>query len=438
MRRLRRVAHETFQALHTRNFRLFFGGQLISQVGNWLTRVAQTLLVLQLTGSGVALGLLTAVQFGPVLVLAPWAGLLADRSDKRRLLLAIQTLSMLQSFALAALAFLPNPPLVPIFVVAGLGGVTTAFDNPTRRAFVTEMVEEHDINNAVSLNSALMTSSRIFGPALAGILVATVGFGWCFTVDGVTYVAVLAALAAMRTAELHPAPVAARAKGQIRAGLRYVTTVRELWVPLVMMTVIGTLAFNFSVVFPLFVTRDLGGSDSTFALLLSIVSVGSLAGALVAARRKVIDVRTVSLAAVTFGVPMVALAFAPTLGWSLALGVAIGFGSVSFLTSSTAIVQIEADPSMRGRVLALQAVVFLGSTPVGGPIVGWLCEVYGARWGIAVGGLACLAAAAWGLLMVRRARRRPLPGEVSQRAVEEAVTELAGQPTPELGGAGAG
>src|SRR3954454_3163106 len=187
--RLRGATRETFKSLHTRNFRLFFFGQFISQIGNWLTLVAQTLLVLDLTNSGVAVGMLTACQFAPVLLFGAWTGLTADRSDKRTLLLIVQPFAMVQSFPLAALAFSGNPPVWAIYAVAACGGLALAFDNPARRAFVVEMVPEEDMQNAVSLNSAQMTSSRIFGPALAGLLASTVGFGWCFTVDGLSYIA---------------------------------------------------------------------------------------------------------------------------------------------------------------------------------------------------------------------------------------------------------
>jgi MFS family permease len=391
------AGRDTFRSLRIHNFRLFFAGQLVSQVGNWLSLVAQTLLVLQLTGSGVALGLLAAAQFGPLLVVGAWAGLVADRTDKRKLLLVVQSVAMLQSFALGALASTDAPPLWALYAIAAVGGITTAFDNPARRAFVVEMVPEEDVPNAVSLNSALMTSARVVGPALGGLLIATVGFGWAFVVDGFSYVAVLAALAMIRPAELRPAVPAARGRGQVREGLRYVRRTPQLFVPLVMMTVIGTLAFNFQVVFPLFVTRDLGGSDATFTLLLSVVSIGSLVGALATARRRHVDVRSVALAAVAFGVPLALLAVSPNLPASYLVGALVGAGSIAFMTSSTAIVQVESDPSMRGRVLALQGMVFLGSTPIGGPILGWISERWGARWGIALGAVACLVAAAWGL-----------------------------------------
>ncbi|MCU0270222.1 MAG: MFS transporter [Acidimicrobiales bacterium] len=401
--RVRAASRDTIRSLRFRNFRLFFGGQFVSQIGNWMTLVLQTLLVLRLTDSGVALGLLAAAQFGPVLVLGAWAGLVADRSDKRKLLLIVQSLAMAQSFALAALASLDAPPVGAVFVVAAAGGVTMAFDNPTRRSFVTELVPEHEITNAVGLNSALMTASRVIGPALAGLGVQTVGFAWCFALDGISYVAVLAALWAMRPADLHPAPAAPRGRAQVREGLRYVARVHELWVPLVMMTVVGTFAFNFQVVFPLFVTRDLDGTDSSFTLLFSVLSIGSLAGALSAARRSSMDVRRVALTVVAFGGALAAMAVVPSLAVAFPVGLLVGFASVSFLTASTAIVQLRADPSMRGRVLALQAIVFLGSTPVGGPVVGWVAEEHGARAAIALGAAACLAAGAWGLAMARRA-----------------------------------
>jgi MFS family permease len=396
------MSGETFHSLRVRNFRLFFTGQLISQVGNWLTLVAQTLLVLELTDSGIALGVLAAAQFGPILVLGPWAGLVADRSDKRRLLLVVQTVAMGQSFLLAVLAFSGEPPVGAIYAVAVLGGVCMAFDNPARRSFVVDMVDPDRINNAVSLNSALMTSSRVVGPALAGLLVSTVGYGWAFLGDGLSYLAVIAGLWMMRTSELRAAPVTPRGRGQVRAGLRYVRSEPELFVPLAMLAVIGTLSYNFQTVFPLFVTRDLGSSDAVFTALFSVVSVGSFIGALVTARRREIGVRQVGLAAVGYGVAMAAMALAPNVAVALVLGVVLGLASISFIVSSTAIVQLRSAPEMRGRVLAIQAMLFLGSTPVGGPIVGWVAEEFGARYSVALGAAAALLAGAWGLAAARR------------------------------------
>ncbi|MDQ1424897.1 MAG: hypothetical protein QOD72_2395 [Acidimicrobiaceae bacterium] len=409
MIRLRKATTDTFQSLHVRNFRLFFSGQLISQIGNWLTLVAQVLLVLKLTDSGIALGALAAAQFGPILLFGAFAGLVADRSDKRKLLLIVQTFAMLQSFALATLALMGHPPLLALYGVAFLGGIAMAFDSPARRSFVVEMVPPADINNAVSLNSALMTGSRVVGPALAGLLVVTLGFSWAFLIDGLSYLAVLLGLYMMNTAELRQPPVTPRGKGQVREGLRYAKGNPELWVPLVMMAVIGTLAYNFQTVLPLFAKRDLGGSDLTFTLLMSVVSVGSLIGALATARRKTMTVSAVSRAAFAFGIAIVLLAVSPNEPLAFAVGLILGLASITFMTASTAIVQMKSDPSMRGRVLALQSMVFLGSTPIGGPIVGFVAERFGARYSLLIGAAAALAAGAYGLLAVAHARAASMP-----------------------------
>jgi MFS family permease len=410
--RFRLAVGDTFRSLHVRNFRLFFAGQLVSQVGNWLTRVAQALLVLKLTDSGVALGLLAVAQFGPVLALGPFAGLVADRSDKRRLLLIVEALAMVQSFLLAALAFGGDPPVLAIYGVALLGGVALAFDNPARRSFVVELVDADDIGNAVSLNSALMTGARVLGPALAGLLITTVGFGWCFAVDGLSYLAVLAALWRIDASQVRRAPVTVRGRGQVREGVRYARSVPELWIPLVMMAVVGTLAFNFQTVLPLFVTRDLRGSDVTFTLLMSVLSAGSLVGALATARRRTVGMSTVSMAATGFGLSMAVLAVAPNQPVAFVVGAVVGLASVAFMTASTAIVQMRSDPSMRGRILALQSVVFLGSTPIGGPIVGVIAQRYGARYSLALGAAATLAVGTAGLAKARTRARTAVDTDV--------------------------
>jgi MFS family permease len=400
--RLRLLTSDTFRSLQSRNFRLFFVGQTISQIGNWSTMIIQTLLVLSLTHSGIALGLLAACQFGPVLLFGPFAGLVADRSDKRRLLLIVQSLAMAQSFLLAFLGFQENPSLVAIYLVAVAGGFTTAFDNPARRAFVVEMVPQENIANAVSLNSALMTGSRVVGPALGGLLATTIGFGWAFALDGFSYLAVLASLALMSTAALRPSVPTPRGKGQVRAGLRYVRSVPELWVSLSLMAVIGTLAFNFQTTLPLLATRDLEGGPRLFPLMMTVTSIGSLIGALATARRRSIGLRTVSVSAVAFGMALTMLTFAPNIPSAFAAGFLMGLASISFMTASTAIVQLRAEPAMRGRVLALQTMVFLGSTPIGGPIVGYIADHLGARYSIAVGAVAALGAGLVGLAYATR------------------------------------
>jgi len=415
--RLASATRETFASFGIRNFRLFFLGQGISQIGNWLTLIAQTLLVLDLTGDGVAVGLLVACQFAPVLLLGAWAGLVADRSDKRRLLFIVQIGAMAQSFVLAGLAFMDDPPLGAIYVVAAFGGVCMAFDNPARRAFVVEMVPEDMVHNAVSLNSAMMTSSRVIGPALGGLLITTVGYGWAFALDGLSYIAVLVGLWLMRTEELRPSTPAPRGKGQVREGLRYVRRTPVLFVPLVMMVFVGTLAFNFQVTLPLLVTRTFDRSKVAFTVLFSVISLGSLIGALWTARRRSIGVDDVIKASLGFGLALLAIAMAPTVAWAFPVGFVLGMTSIGFLTASTAIVQTEAAPEMRGRVLALQAMVFLGSTPIGGPIVGAIAEYASPRWAVAVGGLAALAAAAWGTLALRDQRQVAEAGLTDDLAV---------------------
>jgi MFS family permease len=395
-RRVALLARQTFRSLGVRNFRLFFAGQLISQIGNWLTLLAMALLVLKLTNRGVAVGLLTGCQFAPVLLLGPWAGLIADRSRKRRLLLASNSVGMAQSCGLAALAFLHHPPVGALYALAAVGGIATAFDSPARRSFVNELVGGDDVPNAVSLNTAMMTGSRVVGAALAGLLITTVGYGWAFVVDAVSYVAVLVALSRIDDSALRAGPIAVRGRGQVRDGLRYVRSEAVLWVPLVMTAIAGTLTYNFSVVFPLFVKRTLHGDDAAFTLLFATMCVGSVLAALVSARRTSVNLRRVVVACAGFGVSMLLMSAMPNLASAFAVAAVVGFASVTFLTASTAILQLRADPAMRGRVLALQAMVFLGSTPIGGPILGAICDTLGVRAGLIVGGMAALVAATWG------------------------------------------
>jgi MFS family permease len=407
----------TFRSLRVRNFRLFFVGQFVSQTGTWMTMVAQTLLILSLTRSGVVLGILAACQFGPVLILGPFAGTIADRYDKRRLLFITQSAAMAQSFVLGIVVLTGHASVGTILPLAVVQGVLTAFDNPSRRAFVVEMVPQSHVSNAVSLNSAIMTGSRVVGPALAGFLVITVGYAWCFLLDGISYVAVLAGLAMMRPGELFPSTPNPASKGQTREGLRYVGRHRDLFVPMVMMAIIGTLAFNFSVTTPLLVTGPLDSTEQAYTLLFSVMSVASVVGALATARRETVPKSHLVGSAALFGIGMTLLALAPSLTLAYLAAVVVGFGSIGFMTSSTAIVQLRADPAYRGRVLALQAMVFLGSTPVGGPVVGWVADSLGARAAVGLGAAACFCAAGWAHLSWRREAPTPVVPPVSPAEV---------------------
>ncbi|MDQ1747906.1 MAG: hypothetical protein QOD07_2169 [Frankiaceae bacterium] len=399
-------SRRTFSALWVRNFRLFFVGQFVSNSGNWLTIVALTLLVLHRTGSGVAVGLLGACQFGPMLVLSAFAGLVADRSDKRRLLYVTQALEMAQSATLAVLAFLPHVPLPWFYVVAFAGGSMLAFDNPGRRSFVSEMVPPELVPNAVTLYSANVNLSRMVGPTLAAVLIATVGYGWSFALDAASYVTVLFSLWRMDGGELRPAPKTPRGRGQVRAGLSYVAGVPELWITFLTLLVVGILSYNFTVVLPLFVERGLHGSDTDFSLIYATFSAGAVVGTLVVARRTSMTVRTVVGACLALGVTMLAMAFVPNVAVAFPAAALVGATSVVYLTVTTALVQLRAERHMVGRVLALQAVLLIGTTPVGGPVLGLLADAAGGRAPVVLGAGGALAAGvvAWALDRQRRIR----------------------------------
>ena len=392
----------TFSSLRTRNFRLFFIGQLISNSGNWLTTVAITLLVLNRTHSGVDVGLLSACQFGPILLLSAWAGVVADRSVKRHLLYITQSLEMAESCVLAVLAFMHQAPLWAFFVTAAAGGCMLAFDNPGRRSFVSEMVGQDDLTNAVTLYSAMVNLSRIVGPAVGGLLIVTFGYGWCFTVDAITYLVVIAALIMMRTSELHPITQTPRGRGQIRAGFRYVRQTPELRISFLMLFIIGTASYNFTVVFPLFVERGLHGGNTDYTLIYSVFSAGAVIGTLLVARRPTVDTRTLTRGAAGFGVAMTGLAFVPDVAVAFPVVALVGGTSVAYMTATTALAQLQANRQMVGRVLALQTVLLIGTTPIGGPILGVTADVIGGRAPVLIGGIAALVAASLGLLFSRR------------------------------------
>ncbi len=429
MMRIRRVAKRTFSSLRIRNFRLFFAGQLVSNTGNWLTNVALTLLILHLTDSGVAVGLLVTCQYGPILLLSIWAGTIADRSNKRNLLFITQGLEMAESVALAALAFMHDPPVLAFYATAMVGGILLAFDNPLRRSFVTEMVPTEERANAVVLYSMIVNISRIFGPTLAGLLVVTVGFGWCFTVDAASYVFVIVALWMMRPSELHRVPSRPRTRGDARAAIRYVRDHPNLRISFVLLAVIGTLSYNFTVTLPLFVTRSIGGTDGSFTFLYAVYSAGAVLSGLVVANRRLVRLRHIVVGAMALGVAMLILASVPSVAVAIPAVLLVGIASILYVTSTTAIVQVEADPSMHGRVLAIQTVLLVGTAPIGGPLLGAMADAFGARAPIIVGGLACLSGATWAAVAGRRAhpatpetRTTPAEAGVEQEPESEPVT----------------
>lgn len=407
----------TFASLGVRNYRIYAIGALVSNVGTWMARVAQDWLVLtELTDhSASALGLVTGLQFLPFLLLAPWAGALADRFPKRRLLLLTQSFLMLTSLITGILVVAGVVQLWQIYVLALMQGIATAIDNPSRQAFVSEMVPPSRLANAVSLNSASFNAGRLFGPAVAGLVIAWWGTGIAFLVNTLTFVAVLAALLAMRPSELTPAP-RARGRGAIRAGLVYVRGRPDIMLVMVLVFVLGTFGMNFQITTALMATREFHKGPGEFGLLGSIMAIGSLAAALLSARRSNPRLRTLLLSLAGFTAATTAAAMAPTYGWFAVALVPVGLAALTALTTANAMVQLRTEPAMRGRVMALYMAIFMGGTPFGSPVIGWIGDTFGPRWTIAVGpialGLTLLVVSAW-LVQVEnvhvsyRSERRP-------------------------------
>jgi MFS family permease len=369
--------------------------------------IAQAWLVLQITGSGVALGVTVALQFTPVLLVGAWGGLVADRVDKRRLLVGTQAAAGVLALLLGAVTALGVVQLWMIFVLAlGLGAVN-ALDNPARRAFVVEMVGTEHVSNAVSLSSAMFMAARVIGPAIAGLVIAGLGVSWCFFANGVSYSAAVLAFMAMREKEFFAVEPVPRRKGQLREGLRYAWSTPALRLVLVLTAVIGTLAFNFQVVLPLLAKETFSGGAETLGVLYAFMSIGSVIGALVSAHEAQASRRFVLGAALAFGAALVVAAFAPTLGVELLVLVPVGAAGIAFTAMANGVLQTECAPEMRGRVAALFTVAFLGSTPIGGPIIGWVSQQLGPRAGLWVGGVATLAVTVAAIAGIRRHREVP-------------------------------
>ena len=404
MTRLWRAARVTFRSMSVRNYRLYFAGQLISTTGTWMQSIAQAWLVLQITGSGVALGVTVALQFLPVLLVGAWGGLVADRVDKRRLLVGTQAAAGLLALVLGTVTALGVVQLWMIYVLAlGLGAVN-ALDNPARRAFVVEMVGAEHVSNAVSLSSAMFMAARVIGPAIAGLVIAGFGVSWCFFANGVSYSAAVIAFLAMRENEFFSVEPVPKRKGQLREGLRYAWSTPALRLVLVLTAVIGTLAFNFQVVLPLLAKQTFSGGADTLGVLYASMSIGSVIGALVSAHEARATRRFVLGAALAFGAALVAAALAPTFALELLVLVPVGAAGIAFTAMANGVLQTETAPEMRGRVAALFTVAFLGSTPIGGPIIGWVSQQLGPRAGLWVGAVATLAVTVVAIAGIRRHR----------------------------------
>lgn len=374
-------------SLSERSYRLYFTGQLISVVGSFVQTVALAFLVLHLTGSGTALGLVIATLWLPIFFFSPFGGVLADRLDKRSVLYVTQTLLVLLAGAFAVLIAAGVIAMWMVYLLAlGVGGVN-AFDLPTRQSFIAEMVPLDKLENAITLNSISVNIARVFGAALGGVIVAFLGLATCFSLNAASFVAVLITLMMMRRAQLHPAPRVVRQKGQIRAGLRYVRTVPQLLVPMIMIAVIGVLAYEFPVTLPLMATETFHRGAGTYGLMASAMSGGAVLGGVVTASRERPRARALALAAIGWGIAISAAAVAPSFPLELLALAFVGYGTITFNAMAKTTLQLASIPVMRGRVMALWVLAWGGTTLIGGPLVGWIAQEFGARWPLLVGGV---------------------------------------------------
>ena len=397
----------SFASLQIPNFRRYFTGQLVSLSGNWMQTIAEIWLILSLTGSGLAVGFTTALQFLPMLIFGAWGGLIADRVPKRRLLLLTQGLHMIAPLTMLALAL--EGALVPalVFGLVFLRGCVNAVDYPTRQAFVMEMVGSDRVVNAVSLNSVLVHSARVIGPALAGVLIATIGVEPCFALNAASFAFMIWVLAGMDTEKLRPSEIAEREPGAVREGLRYVRREPELWIPLGLMAIVGTLGYNFQSVLPLLARFTFDGGPSTYAVLVAAMGLGAIIGALINGARGSVTPMLLIGAAFVFGLLSLLAAGAPTLTLEILALAPLGAATVTLAASINSSLQLASEPTMRGRVMALYSIVFLGSTPIGGPLSGWLSEAVDPRAALVMGGVAAIAGALFARVAFARVAQIP-------------------------------
>jgi MFS family permease len=409
VRRLGLSPGQMVSSLHQRNYRLFFFGQLVSVAGTWMQTVAQSFVVLDLTHSGTQLGLTSAARFLPMFVFGPLGGVFADRMDRRRVLYVTQALSGLLAGVFAVTVGTHSIRLWIVYLLALALGFVNVFDNPARQSFISEMVSTGDLPNAVTLNSVAANMARVFGAALGGVIAAAIGLALCFTFNALSFGAVLVSLAAMRTSELFPAERVSRQKKQVRQGLRYVRNTPELLIPLLMIAVVGTLAWEFQVSLPLMASEVFHGGAGSYGVMASVMGGGAVVGGLISAARARPRARALCLAAIGWGIAILAAAAAPSFALELAALVFVGYGSITFNSLAKTTLQLAAKPEMRGRVMALWALAWMGSTPIGGPIVGWTGQAIGARWALVIGGVATLACGVLALPALTRIDRRPAP-----------------------------
>jgi MFS family permease len=418
--RLRSAGNNTFRSLRVRNYRLYFEGQLISICGTWMQTIAQALLVLDLTkNNGVAAGLTIAIQFIPTLCLGAFAGVVADRFDKRRLMMLTQALMAFNALVLAGLALADVAKLWMVYAVVFANGVVTVLDLPLRQSFVSEMVDDEDLPNAVALNSAVFNSSRIVGPTLAAIVLVFAGKGVrgkgvCFLFNAVSYLAVIVCLARMRKEELNQPERIQRAKGQVREGIRYTWRHRQVRYVVALVGVFGAMAFTFNVTLPL-MARIIFHNEKSFSAMTVSMGLGSLIGALVTAARKEPSVKLLIAAGFLFSAMNMLAAASPQVVLMLPALALMGFGSITFLSTANSLVQLSVSGPMRGRVMALYSMVLLGGTPAGNLIAGWVANRFSPRWAVAMGGMGTLV----GLLFLGPRVRQPAVIEGDDEIIDD-------------------
>lgn len=423
----------TFQALENPNFRRYYAGQSVSLIGTWMQMTAMGWLVLSLTGSSTKLGVIVALQTLPVLLLGPYGGVVADRVDKRRLMIALQTLMGAQALILGVLTVTGAVEYWHVGVLAAFLGINNAFENPARQSFILELVGPDDLRNAVSLNSLLVNAARVVGPGVGGLLIAAFGEGVCFLINAGSFVAVVASLAMLDRARLQPSAVE-RAAGQLREGLQYVAATPILGVPLLMMTITGILAYEFQVTLPVFASDTLDVGSEGLGFLTAAMGVGAVGGALRIAGGGTTGLRPITLAAAGLGVALLLTSIAPSYPVALLTLALVGWTSVTYMATGNATLQLGAARSMRGRVMSLWFVAFQGTTPIGGPLIGWLIAASNPRVGLAVGGAAALAVSVLG----ETARRRGAEdSEAGRRATGKRCTDAPDGREPEPAAAAA-
>lgn len=385
----------TFSSLRIYNYRVWAGGALVSNVGTWMQRVGQDWLVLtELTDrSATAVGIVMALQFGPPLLLLPLTGWAADHLDRRKLLMWTQAISGLLALGLGLVTLMGAVELWHVYAFAlGLGCVT-AFDAPARQAFVSDIVSDEHLANAVALNSTSFNAARMVGPAVAGLLIAAVGEGWLFMINAASYAAVLVSIGLLRVHELHAEERPVHARGSVLAGFRYVAQRPDLVAVLVMLALISTFGFNFAIFISTMSVTVFGGDASQYGLLSSAMAIGTMSGALLSARRPMPGMALMGGSAAAFGVATAVAAFMPN-PWTFAVVlVFVGLAALTFMTASTSMMQLTTERAMRGRVLALRLAVAMGGTPLGAPLVGWVADRFGPRWALGVGAVSGIAAA---------------------------------------------